>query len=171
MTTPPSAPAPILPTTPQSKGSGSHRHYAAEHTQKDYAPYLQEDLLHERTITVAQFFEWILHITGTTKMESDSKFQKYLATYNRWDAYEHETELYPPLTNYGIGKRSGIQFCRNDPTIVLGSDAQRKPDVVSIWKAALALGTRTSVDDLSEGGPGKLMSQCVYEYLCNKSRA
>jgi hypothetical protein len=55
-----------------------------------------------------------------------------------------------------IGKRVKIQFCRDDPTLVLGSDAERKPDVVSIWKAALALGTRTSADNLSAGGPGRL---------------
>ncbi|KAF7326535.1 Other 1 protein kinase [Mycena venus] len=162
MTTPPSAPAPILNSTPQSQGSGSHRNYAAEHTQKDYAPYLQEDLTHERTITVTQFFEWILHITNsqdTTRTENDSKFQKYLARYNRWDVYKHETELYQPfveLANYCIGRQTKVQFCRNDPTIVLGSDAERKPDVVSIWEATLALGARTSADNLSDGGPGKL---------------
>jgi hypothetical protein len=49
MSTPPSAPGPILGATPQSKGSGRHRDHASKHTQKDYAPYLQEDLLHERT--------------------------------------------------------------------------------------------------------------------------
>ncbi|KAJ7221239.1 hypothetical protein GGX14DRAFT_540485 [Mycena pura] len=161
MTTPPSAPAPIVDSTPQSKGSGSHRHYAAEHTQKDYAPYLQEDLVHEKLITVAQFFEWILHITNsqdTTKMENHPVFQKHLTDYNRWDVYKRETELYQPfveLTNYCIGNGSGIRFCRNDPTIVHGSDAQRKPDVVSTWKAALALGDRTNADNLANDGPGK----------------
>ncbi|KAJ7845781.1 hypothetical protein B0H13DRAFT_2209083 [Mycena leptocephala] len=162
MSTPPSAPAPILDSTPQSKGSGSHHNYASEHTQKDYAPYLQEDLTHEKTITAAQFFEWILRITNaqdTSRTENDSKFQRYLATYNRWDVYKRETELYQPfveLANYCIGKQAKIQFCRDDPTIVHGSDAERKPDVVSIWKAALALGTRTSADNLSAGGPGRL---------------
>ncbi|KAJ7718758.1 hypothetical protein DFH07DRAFT_933460 [Mycena maculata] len=161
MSTPPSAPAPILDSTPQSKGAGSHRNHASEHTQKDYAPYLQEDLTHERTITVAQFFKWILRITNaqdTSRTQNDNEFQEYMARYNRWDMYKDETELYQPfveLANYCIGKQARIQFCRDDPTIVLGSDAERKPDVVSIWKAALALGSRTSPDNLSEGGPGR----------------
>ncbi|KAJ7917810.1 hypothetical protein B0H13DRAFT_314367 [Mycena leptocephala] len=92
------------------------------------------------------------------KMENDSKFQDYLARYNRWDVHKAETELYQPfveLANYCIGQRAKIQFCRDDPTIVHGSDAERKPDVVSIWEAALALGARTSVDNFSDGGPGK----------------
>jgi hypothetical protein len=95
----------------------------------------------------------------TSRMENDSNFQKYMANYNRWDAYKHETELYKPfveLANYCLGKKSKIQFCRDDPTIVLGSDAERKPNTVNIWWAALALGSRTSVDNLSGGGPGKL---------------
>ncbi|KAJ7206672.1 hypothetical protein GGX14DRAFT_637817 [Mycena pura] len=88
---PPSAPAPILDSTPHSKDSGSHRHYTAKHIQKDYAPYLQEDLLHYmKGRSLAQFFECILHITNsqdTTRMENDSQFQKYLTRYNRWDVY------------------------------------------------------------------------------------
>ncbi|KAJ7877113.1 hypothetical protein B0H14DRAFT_1690311 [Mycena olivaceomarginata] len=160
MSTPPSAPAPILDSTPQSRGSGSHQNFASEHTQKNYAPYLQEDLTHERTITVAQFFEWILCITNaqdTSGTENDSKFQKYMAKYNRWDVYKKETELYQPfveLANYCIGKKAKIQLCRDDPTIVHGSDAERKPDVVSIWAAALALGSRINADNLRDG-PGK----------------
>ncbi|KAJ6583357.1 hypothetical protein DFH09DRAFT_1360069 [Mycena vulgaris] len=105
---------------------------------KDYAPYLHEDLTHERTITVTQFFEWILRINNdqdTSRMENDSKFQKYLPKYNQWDVYKREAELYQP---------------------VLGSDAERRPDVVSIWKAVLALGARTSADNLADGVPGKL---------------
>ncbi|KAJ6598737.1 hypothetical protein B0H10DRAFT_2085083 [Mycena sp. CBHHK59/15] len=162
MSTPPSAPAPIPDSTPRSRGSGSHQNFASEHTQKDYAPYLQEDLTHERTITVAQFFEWILRITnaqGTSRAQNDPKFQEYMSKYNRWTAYKHETELYQPfveLANYCIGKQANIQFCRDVPTIVLGSDAERKPDVVSIWKAALTLGARTDADNLSDGGPGRL---------------
>jgi hypothetical protein len=160
MSTPPSAPAPILDSTPQSKGSESHHNYASKHTQKDYAPYLQEDLAHERTITVAQFFEWILRITNaqdTSATENDPEFEKYLARYNRWDVYKKETELYQPfveLANYCIGKKAKIQLCRDDPTIVHGSDAERKPDVVSIWAAALALGSRINADNLRDG-PGK----------------
>ncbi|KAJ6521735.1 hypothetical protein B0H19DRAFT_1244563, partial [Mycena capillaripes] len=74
------------------------------------------------------------------------------------DAYTRETELYRPfieLANHCIGKKAKIRFCRDDPTIVHGSDAERKPDVVSIWEAALALGGRSSADNLSQGGPGK----------------
>ncbi|KAJ7221120.1 hypothetical protein C8J57DRAFT_1482502 [Mycena rebaudengoi] len=148
-------------STPRSKGSSSHRNHASEHTQKDFAPYLQEDLTCEKTVTVAQFFEWILRITNapdTSKTENDLNFQDYLAKYNRWDAYKHETELYKPfveLANYCIGKPAKIRFCRDDPTIVLGSDAERKPDVVTVWGAALALGDRTSADNLSDTGPGR----------------
>ncbi|KAJ6529869.1 hypothetical protein DFH09DRAFT_153470 [Mycena vulgaris] len=161
MSTPPSAPAPISHSTPQSKGSGSHSNYAFEHTQKDYAPYLQEDLTHEKEITVAQFFEWILRITDTPATEAgkpDAKFEEYMHTYNWFDSYQRETDLYGPfveLANYCIGKQAKIQFCRNDPTFVLGSEADRKPDVLNIWKSALRLGDRLNVDNLSLGGPGK----------------
>ncbi|KAJ7804338.1 hypothetical protein B0H14DRAFT_3486344 [Mycena olivaceomarginata] len=156
MSTPPSAP-PILDSTPQSKGSGSHHNYASEHTQKDYAPYLREDLAHERTITVAQFFEWILRITNaqdTSRTENDHTFQKYLAKYNQWDVYERETQLYQPfveLANYCIGNK--LKFNSVAMTRPVSSG---KPDVVSIWAAALALGARTSADNLADGGPGKL---------------
>ncbi|KAJ7856529.1 hypothetical protein B0H14DRAFT_3864988 [Mycena olivaceomarginata] len=157
----PSAPGPTLGATPQSKGSGRHRDHASKHTQKDYAPYLQEDLLHERTITVAQFFQWILNITdakNTSRMQRDSQFQKHMSTYNRWHAYTDETQLYKPfveLANYCIGQEAGIRFCRDDPTIVRGSDAQRKPDVISLWTAALLLEGRLNTDHLSQAGPGK----------------
>ncbi|KAJ7231053.1 hypothetical protein B0H12DRAFT_1192785 [Mycena haematopus] len=163
MSTPPSAPAPIqaVHSTPRSIGSSGNRNHATEHTQKDYAPYLLEDLTRERKITVDQFFKWILRITepqDTGEMERDSKFQEFMNDYNQWPTYTHETELYKPfveLANYCLDKEGAeIQLCRNDPTIVHGSDARRKPDVLSIWRAALAL-SRGSVDNLSKGGPGK----------------
>jgi hypothetical protein len=91
-------------------------------------------------------------------MQRDLQFQKHMSTYNRWHAYTDETQLYKPfveLANYCIGEEAGIRFCRDDPTIVRGSDAQRKPDVISIWTAALLLEGRLNTDHLSQTGPGK----------------
>ncbi|KAJ6505600.1 hypothetical protein DFH09DRAFT_1335075 [Mycena vulgaris] len=84
---------------------------------------------------LAQFFEWILRINNdqdTSRTENDSKFQKYLAQYNQWDVYKREAELHQPfveLADYCIGKQAKIQLCRDDPPSVLGSDAERRPDV------------------------------------------
>ncbi|KAJ7221119.1 hypothetical protein C8J57DRAFT_1594251 [Mycena rebaudengoi] len=107
----------------------------------------------------------------TSKTENDSNSQDHMSKYNRWDAYRHETELYQPFVepaNYCIGRQAKIQFCREDPTIVLGCHAERKPDVVTIWEAALTLGARTSADNLSDTGPGRAL-HAIPTRLCLRS--
>jgi hypothetical protein len=47
-----------------------------------------------------------------------------------------------------------LVFCRNDPTLVAGSHAERKPDVVGVWESALD-GVRSSVNNLSDKGPSE----------------
>jgi hypothetical protein len=71
MFTPPSAAEPISQSNPRNKGSGSHHNYASQHTQTDYAPYLQEDLNNEallnndRSITVkSESFNFAHHLEG-----------------------------------------------------------------------------------------------------------
>ncbi|KAJ7131627.1 hypothetical protein C8R46DRAFT_658699 [Mycena filopes] len=162
MSTPPSAPAPIVTSTPYNKGSQSHLSHASEHTQTEYAPYLQEDLRLEKTISMAEFLELVLCIPrdqasgqvkgpNAAKMAKSTEFKDLLATYTDWKSHgSDETSLYAPfiaLANHCIGKDATVQFCRDDPTLINGSDAGRKPDVLSVWLAALQLGGRNNVFD------------------------
>jgi hypothetical protein len=73
----------------------------------------------------------------------------------------HETEHYHPFTelvNHAMEKLCGkeefvVSFCWNDPIIVKGSYAQRKPDGVGVENDVLNEGERGGVDNLSKGGP------------------
>jgi hypothetical protein len=163
----PSRPAGAEPqSTPLSKGSGSNADYISSNKQGEYAPFLKEDIAQEVTITVAQFLFWILNvpenwITTTastiTRITGAAKFKQQLNNYLA--PITHETDLYHPfveLANQCVAELVGNDrpvFCRNDPIIVRGSDAARKPDVVALLRAILQRADRESEDGMSEGGP------------------
>jgi hypothetical protein len=73
----------------------------------------------------------------------------------------HETERYHPFTelvNHAMdqlrdGEEFVVSFCRNDPVIVKGSYAQRKPDGAGVEHDVLNEGERGGVDNLSKEGP------------------
>ncbi|KAJ7846919.1 hypothetical protein B0H13DRAFT_2285691 [Mycena leptocephala] len=93
----------------------------------------------------------ITRITGAAKFKQ--QLNNYLAPITR------ETDLYHPfveLANQCVAELVGNDrpvFCRNDPIIVRGSDAARKPDVVALLRAILQRADRESEDGMSEGGP------------------
>ena len=72
-----------------------------------------------------------------------------------------ETSRYPPfivLANHVINQLdhnpdSNICFCRNDPVLVGGSRAERKPDVAGVRYQSLEVSERSSVDNLMKDAP------------------
>src|SRR6202044_3875698 len=72
-----------------------------------------------------------------------------------------KTSRYPPfivLANHVINQLdhnpdSNICFCRNDPVLVGGSRAERKPDVAGVRYESLEVSERSSVDNLMKDGP------------------
>ncbi|KAJ6459432.1 hypothetical protein C8R47DRAFT_1226573 [Mycena vitilis] len=149
-------------STPWSKGAVTNTAYASDHTQKEYAQYLKEDVANEVVITVDQFQKWILAsldkdlVDQIEDLIETSEFKKLMQAYEA--DVGREQELYGPfveLANHCLDELrfNKLQFCRNDDTFLRGSDASRKPDVVNVFDAALNTQFRGSVDDLSERGP------------------
>jgi hypothetical protein len=72
-----------------------------------------------------------------------------------------KTSRYPPfiaLANHVINQLdhnpdSNICFCRNDPVLVGGSRAERKPDVAGVRYQSLEVSERSSVDHLMKDEP------------------
>ncbi|KAJ7875176.1 hypothetical protein B0H14DRAFT_2437500 [Mycena olivaceomarginata] len=148
-------------STPAAKGSSDNSEYALRSKQEDYAPFLEQDVAHEVIISVEDFLSWILG-NGPAKagefqsILTNTKFQQLVRVYSETE-FSRETELYHPfvtLANWCLGQMhttGDVQFCRNDPTIVLDSDADRKPDVVNVAEAIIK--KRDGVDNLSKDGP------------------
>lgn len=154
--------------TPHSQGSGSHYSYQSQNHQSDYQPYLKEDLKHQYTVTFDEFLNDILHLTpqwigkNATRISDivhTQCFGKIVSNYR--EPVTHETSRYPPfivLANYVLDQLdhnpdSNICFCRNDPVLVGGSRAERKPDVAGVRYQSLEVLERSSVDNLMKDGP------------------
>ena len=158
-----------LQDTPWNKGSGSHSHFDAQNTQQEYKPYLEEDLKKSKvTISFEQFLTHILRVSPEwrnqekTRIDNIAKSEEYikkLKTYAK--EVTRDTDRYRPfaeLANYVMKQLQGkgepdICFCRNDPIIVRGSCAQRKPDVCTAHKDVMNEDERGGVDNLSKEGP------------------
>ncbi|KAF8215492.1 hypothetical protein K438DRAFT_1660184 [Mycena galopus ATCC 62051] len=150
-------------STPQAKGSSGNSQSAQHSKQEDYAPFLKEDIAHERTITVQEFLLWILGRGGAGKDEFEStlrdpKFEQLVDDYTA--KISKETDLYHRfvnLANWCLDQHEinagDVRFCRNDPVLVLDSDAGRKPDVVIVRLATVNKDGRYGVDEISKGGP------------------
>ncbi|KAJ7086597.1 hypothetical protein C8R43DRAFT_311051 [Mycena crocata] len=123
---------------------------------------IRADLLKQKTIPVKDFFRIILDVSeGVTEdllsLGADQNLRRLLENYDPSNI-THETELYRPfveLANSRLDNLSGqeIRLVRNDPKIVLGSAAARKPDLATISSTSLLLGERDSPDNLAENGP------------------
>ncbi|KAJ7357242.1 hypothetical protein DFH08DRAFT_736677 [Mycena albidolilacea] len=157
-------PAPVVHSTPHNQGSGSQQNHATQHTQVNYASYLQEDLFFKKRISVDEFLKSILHVKKPDDtslydaLQNNPKRTRELKTAleNYRKNAGRETDLYAPfvtLANHCLGKDASIQFCRDDPQIIRGSPAQRKPDVISVMFAALLLSARDGADNLQDRGP------------------
>jgi hypothetical protein len=113
-------------------------------------------LTHQETVSVDNFFDWILYIRrdwGDTccsridGIRNGARSKRSLDAYNT-NAVKHETDLHRPFTElaHSLDKLGGdnIRFCRNDPIIVPGSNGSA---------TASEIGTRDSVDNLSKNRP------------------
>ena len=164
-TTPQSLP---IQSTPHSQGSSSHYSYQSQNHQSDYKPYLKEDLKHQYMVTFDEFLNEILHLASDWIEQNASRISDIVYTQsfgNMVSEYRepvtHETSRYPPfiiIANHIINQLdhnpdSNICFCRNNPIIVGGSRAERKPDVAGVRYQSLRVSERSSVDNLMKDGP------------------
>jgi len=155
--------------TPWSKGSGSHSGFRNRHTQDDYKPYLKEDLrCSKASIAFDEFLKHILRVSPEWRLQEKSSIEKIVNSKRYQDMLQcytsqihHETERYHPFTelvNHAMEQLRGqdefvVSFCRNDPIIVKGSYAQRKPDSTGVENDVVNEGERGGVDNLSKEGP------------------
>ena len=157
-----------IQSTPYSQGSSSNYSYQSQNHQSDYKPYLKEDLKHQYTVTFDEFLNDILHLAPDWIAKNASRisdivhtqrFGKMISKYR--EPVTQETSRYPPfivLANHAINQLdhkpdSNICFCRNDPVLVGGSRAERKPDVAGVRHQSLEVSERSSVDKLMKDGP------------------
>jgi hypothetical protein len=161
--TPPAGTATIPQSQSASYSCGSSSYYS-------YQSYLIEDLKLQYTVTFDEFLNDILRLSpdwiseNTSQVHNivrDQYFEKMVSQYR--EPVTHETSRYPPfikLANHVINRLnantdSRICLCRNDPVIVAGSHAARKPDVVGVRYKSLEVPERSSVDNLMNDGPNE----------------
>jgi hypothetical protein len=152
-------------STPHSKGTSDHSDFASTgYTQEHYAPFLEEDIADEITVTVENFLLWIM---GGKRGEEGKlqaildhpKFATLMANYLPRPALE--TGLYHPfvtLANWCLDQMGieHMKFCRNDPQYILDSNGKRKPDVVIVDSSVFDTDGRykdRGVDVMSKAGP------------------
>jgi hypothetical protein len=174
--TPPAGTATIpqshyIHSTPHSRGSGSHYSYQSQNCQSHYRTYLIEDVKLQYPISFDEFLNDILRLSpgwiseNTSQIHNivhDQYFEKMVSKYR--EPVTHETSRYPSfieLANHAISRLntnpdSRICLCRNDPVIVAGSHAARKPDVVGVRHKSLEVPERSSVDNLMNDGPNQV---------------
>ena len=171
--TPPTGPATTpqslsIQSTPHSQGSSSHYSYQSQNHQSDYKPYLKEDLKHQYTVTFDEFLNDILHLAPDWIGKNASRISDIVHTQcfgemvsKYCEPVTRETSRYPPfiiLANHVFDHLDhnpdcNICFCRNDPVLVGGSRAERKPDVAGVRYESLEVLERLSVDNLMKDGP------------------
>jgi hypothetical protein len=169
MSTPPrTTSAALQHTTPLSKGSSSRvSENVSGQTLQSLEPYLRHDVATEKKLSLNAFMTLILdspdwmervHSSETQDIAEDNKFKQLLKDYV--DAGPGPDHYYPfvVLANYTLTKKNKKHpdtnaFYRNDPTIVSGSYASRKPDVIAANSEAIFNGTRISDDSCKNEGP------------------
>ena len=162
--------APLLQSTPQARGTGSHTSPYEQVTQAEYAPYLREDLKFKRVIPLDTFLSQVFTTTPVDQHQNlVNEVASINAIQNRLKKYcehtRHETHRYQPFVELVNDAMAALRktikvpgdllFCRNDPTFVAGSYAERKPDVVGVRAAAFSDQARISPDNLSDKGPSE----------------
>lgn len=155
--------------TPQSRGSSTNTSYASNTLVPNYGSFLAEDLESAKIITPDLFIELILGasinefkpLSSYRQNRYEKALDRYLQTVNETDRYAPFCELANEilLDAYGfytakVDKKAIImQLCRNDPQIVQGSPAKRKPDVATVTTKAYTYTGRDSVDNMMKEGP------------------
>ena len=157
----------LVQDTPLSQGSGSHSSFRTENRQTQYKPYLIEDLKSQFFITLDDFFTHILKIQSSDLKQKPLKVADQKRIDDAFDRYgalgkkDSESSRYYPfitLANLIISSLTGTDwptFCRNDPIIIQGSSAERKPDVVLLPPGAVD-GTKRGLADELLKGPEKM---------------
>jgi hypothetical protein len=154
------------------RGSGSQHSYRSQNHQSDYRPHLEEDLKHKYTVTFDEFLNDILNlapdwiIKNASQISNIVKSQSFKKMVSKYCKERHETSRYPPFIDLGndvmrqLGgnpnSESDMCFCRNDPVIVGGPCAHRKPDVAGVRRQSLEVEERMSVDNLMKDGPNSM---------------
>lgn len=137
-------------STPLNLGSAHNSPYATKHTQSDYRPYIEEDLKHREEVSYNAFriglfgeFQSMMISDEPMTISGTEQYQKLVGKFAM--AVPYETKRYAPfveLMNYifeqmnnlvissKYPQRLDVLSCRNDPTYIRGSKAQRSPDVV-----------------------------------------
>jgi hypothetical protein len=154
-----------IQNTPLSKGVSSNSAFDTKTEVKEYYPYLREDLQNCATIEFEEYLEFIFgykydsNVAAIAKKIADKEeFKKLMEKY--CEVVAHETGRYVPfveMVNYvfhQIGPGT-VQLCRNDPTLLWGSYASRKPDVLGVLQGVFDQGDRSDPDNLSQKGPGE----------------
>ncbi|KAJ7650274.1 hypothetical protein FB45DRAFT_1017669 [Roridomyces roridus] len=152
-------------STLPSRGSGSNRNHDSLTTREHHAPYLEQDLLQCKFISLDEFMSKILE-PNLPHGKSPSRIAQLPSVQKKFEAFKRatnsdgdESRMYQPfvelanecLDKLGIRDR---RFCRNDPTFVSGSFAKRKPDAAVVSTEAITGVTlRRSVENLAEKGP------------------
>jgi hypothetical protein len=164
--TPPSQTDALNPTinsTPISQGSGSNSAYDTKANAADYYPYLREDLQNCATIEFEEFLEHIFGfkfdpkiVAQAQKIVDNNNFKRLMDKY--CGVVPDETGRYVPfveMVNYTFDRigLEEIRLCRNDLSLLWGSHAARKPDVLGVLTNAFQQGGRFKPDNFSEKGP------------------
>jgi hypothetical protein len=123
-------------------------------TQADYKPYLEEDLINAVTISfdtfISLFFNLDLDAFRTRGLQlvnqscgqPQPRYMQLVHAYAK--SIPHETHRYLPFAKLVMSfyTNSPPVLCRNDPVIMAGSVAKRKPDLVFVSPRVATLGTR-----------------------------
>ncbi|KAF8885203.1 hypothetical protein BD779DRAFT_1673838 [Infundibulicybe gibba] len=121
----------------------SDPNHATKHTQKDYTPHLLQEInQYQQILPVDEFLKLILSCPddlSEKKIDLILADEQFVAEVNAYmKPVKGEQERYRPFVcmlnrlaavaskHYSAGL--GVQFARNDPTIIRGSAAKRKPD-------------------------------------------
>ncbi|KAH8814649.1 hypothetical protein DL96DRAFT_1715829 [Flagelloscypha sp. PMI_526] len=157
----------ILNSTPFSAGSSSHVSFSENTTRSEYDEYLKQDVEKTRHLPLADFLSNIFavdssqeFIQGSSSSKTWTDVAKSSSVLEKLDAFRDtkggETARYAPFVGLAnqildeLGHHT-IRFCRNDNTMVAGSFAPRKPDVVVV-RADCLDDTRT-VESCDHSGP------------------
>lgn len=165
----------LVSSTPHSCGMGANGSFEVQTKPEHYKGYLQEDIKSYAVFPIAEYIEVVLGLPkeewerGTEKFhqyETITKlvqFQRLLGEYLK--PASSERERYPhflALVEFVLAELAGdghdFKICRNDPANILGSFADRSPDLVALPNIAFKRGERTSPDNLSKAGPTGLLS-------------
>jgi hypothetical protein len=164
--------SPLLESTPNSKYSASNYSSDVNHTREHREPFLRQDLDNAETCTIDQWVKAIFGLeTGWRNDTCVSEIAQNVTICDHFLAFQNlvltskdELARYPHIVRLfnfvwaelALKKKDSplkITITRNDKKIVLGSAAQRKPDLVVVESVAVNLPKRNGVEAMMASGP------------------